>query len=158
MKINKGYIVAGLIIAFTLFFEIAAHADVLDQETKLTFSEPVQIPGQTLAAGTYLFQLVNADIGQDTVQIFNADRTVLYATLQTISADRAEATDQTVITLAEGSGEPGAIVKWFYPGNVIGHEFLYPKEKEKVLAQEKVQVVTVNQSIREKSDKSEVGD
>ena len=27
MKINKGYIVAGLIIAFSLFFELAAHAD-----------------------------------------------------------------------------------------------------------------------------------
>jgi hypothetical protein len=34
--------------------------------------------------------------------------------------------------------DPGAIVKWFYPGNEIGHEFVYSKERETVLAQEKV--------------------
>ena len=43
MKINKGYIVIGLIIAFTLFFELAAHADVWDQTTTIPFSAPVQI-------------------------------------------------------------------------------------------------------------------
>jgi hypothetical protein len=37
MKINKGYILAGLIIAFSLFFELAAHADEVDQATTITF-------------------------------------------------------------------------------------------------------------------------
>jgi hypothetical protein len=54
--------------------------------------------------------------------------------------------------------DPGAIVKWFCPGNVIGHEFVYSKKGEKVLAQEKVQVVIVNQSTSEKSENSGVGD
>jgi hypothetical protein len=84
MKINKGYIVLGLIIAFFLFFELAAHADEFDQATTITFSEPIQIPGQVLPAGTYLFKLADGDSNQNIVQIFNADRTVLYATVQTI--------------------------------------------------------------------------
>ena len=57
MKINKGYIVVGLIIAFFLFFELAAHADEFDQATTITFSEPIQIPGQVLPAGSLLIQV-----------------------------------------------------------------------------------------------------
>jgi hypothetical protein len=75
MKINKGYIVAGLIIAFSLFFELAAHADEYNQATTFTFSQPIQIPGQVLPAGSYLFKLANSDSDRDIVQIFNADGT-----------------------------------------------------------------------------------
>src|ERR1700680_2902684 len=99
MKVNKGYLILGLIIAFTLFFELAAHADALDQTTKLTFSEPIQIPGQTLPAGTYLFRLANADPDLNIVQVFNSNGTVLYATLQTIATERREPTGHAAITL-----------------------------------------------------------
>src|ERR1700739_3179945 len=123
MKINKSYIVVGLIIAFSLFFELAAHADELDQATTITFSAPIQIPGQVLPAGSYLFKLADGDSDR-IVQIFNADRTVLYATLQTIATERQEPTGHTVVALAEqGAGQPDALVKWFYPGDETGHEF-----------------------------------
>src|SRR5258708_29788519 len=107
MKINKGYIAVGLIIAFTLFFELAAHADESDQSTTITFSEPIQVPGQVLPAGTYLFKLVNADSDLNTVQIFNSDRTVLYATFETVPTDRREPTRGTMIYPAKhGGGQP----------------------------------------------------
>ena len=48
MKINKAYIVVGMLIAFAFFFELVAHGDELDQATKITFSEPIQVPGQVL--------------------------------------------------------------------------------------------------------------
>ena len=59
MKINKALIIVGMLIAFGLFFELAAHADENNQETTITFSAPVQIPGQVLSAGTYTFELAN---------------------------------------------------------------------------------------------------
>src|ERR1700751_4519359 len=135
MKINKGYIVAGLIIAFSLFFELAAFADESDQATTITFSQPIQIPGQVLPAGSYLFKLADGDSNQNIVQIFNADRTVLYATLQTAATQRPEPADHTVVVLVEkGTGEPHALLKWFYPGRETGNEFLYPTQMEKELA------------------------
>ena len=76
---------------FALFFELGAHADESDLATTINFSQPVQIPGQVLPAGTYLFKLVDGNSDQKVVQIFNADRTVLYATLQTIAADQSGA-------------------------------------------------------------------
>jgi hypothetical protein len=158
MKINKGYIAVGLIIAFTLIFELAAHADEFDQATTITFSEPMQIPGQVLPAGTYLFKLANRDSDLNTVQVFNADRTVLYATLHTIETDRQEPTGDVVVALAEpGAGQPDALLKWFYPGLETGHEFVYPNQKEKELAQDKQQTIVANHRTVADSDASGAG-
>src|ERR1700738_2001165 len=153
MKINKAYIAVGLIVAFTLFFELAAHADESDQATTITFSDPIQIPGQVLPAGTYLFKLANSDSDRNIVQVFNADRTVLYATLQTIATERQEPTDDTAVTFAEqGAGKPEVLLKWFYPGRETGNEFLYSKEKEKELAQDRQQTIVANQHTVPDSD------
>ena len=158
MKINKTYVVVGLIIAFTLFFELAAHADLGDQLTTITFNEPVQIPGQVLPAGTYLFKLADSDSERNIVQIFNADRTVLYSTLQTIPAQRREPTDDTTVTFADqGAGRPEALLKWFYPGLETGNEFLYPKEQQKELAQDRQQTVVANQHAVPDSDTTGAG-
>lgn len=158
MKINKGYIALGLIIAFTLFFELAAHADEFDQATTLTFSEPIQIPGQMLPAGTYLFRLVDANSGENLVQVFNSDRTVLYATLQTVPTERVEPTGHTTITLAEqGSGKPDVLLKWFYPGNLSGHEFVYSGQKEKELAQDTQRTIVSDQPTNDNSNTSGAG-
>lgn len=157
MNINKSYIVAGLLIAFMLFFEIAAHADVRNQATKLTFSESIQIPGRVLPAGTYLFTIANPDTGRNIVQVFNTEGTVLYATLLTVSAERPEPADDAVVTLAEGSGGPDALLKWFYPGSLAGNELLYSKQKEKELAQDKVQAVIVHEQTRTSSEASAAG-
>src|ERR1700751_2419764 len=107
MKINKFYIVLGLLIAFGLFFEIAAYADEANESIKMTFSAPVQIPGQVLPAGTYTFQQAAPNDDLDLIQIFNADGTALVATVQTVSTDRMQATGNIAITLAEPeSGNP----------------------------------------------------
>src|SRR5260370_10815120 len=156
MKINKGYIAVGLMIAFAIFFGLGAHADEPDQGTTISFSQPIQIPGQVLPAGTYVFKLASDDL--NVVQIFNSDRTVLYATLETIATDRLEPTDHTVVALAEqGTGQPDVLLKWFYPGRETGNEFLYSKQKEKELAQDKQQTVVANHPTVSNSDATGAG-
>ena len=158
MKINKVYIVVGMIIALAFFFEIAAHADVLDQATKISFSEPIQIPGQILPAGTYWFRVVDSNSDQDLVQVFNADQTVLYATLETVPTQRREPTGFTTISLAEhGSGNPVVLLKWFYPGRLTGHEFVYSEQQEKELAQDMQRTIVARQQTKANSDSTGVG-
>src|SRR5882724_9600983 len=112
MKIRKTYIAIGLIIAFALFLEIAAHAAVADQATQITFSQPIQVPGQVLPAGTYLFKLLNSD-NLDIVQIFSSDGTHLYATLETVPTEGRQSVDDTTVTLVEqGTGKPDVLLKW----------------------------------------------
>jgi hypothetical protein len=116
----------------------AAHADQADQATRVTFSQPVQIPGRALPAGTYVFVLPDEANDHFQVRVFNADRSTLVATLFTISAERSKPTDNTVFGFAErGSAQPEAIVTWFYPGETTGHEFLYPKQMQQELASSK---------------------
>jgi hypothetical protein len=135
------------VVAFVLFFEVSAHADMSDQATQITFSQPVQIPGQVLPAGTYWFLLANISEQQDVVQIYNSDRSKLYATLETATIESQEATGHTVVKLAEQeSSKPDALVAWFYPGETTGHEFLYPKDQEKQLSQDSQQTVVATPS------------
>jgi hypothetical protein len=104
----------------------------------LAVSQPVQIPGRVLPAGTYVFVLPDEINDHFQVRIFNADRTMLIATLLTVDAERSKPADNTVFGFAErGSAQPEAIVTWFYPGETSGHEFLYPKQVEKELASAK---------------------
>ena len=110
MKINK-FVVASFAIASLLFFEVKARADEMDQSTKITFSAPIEIPGQVLPAGTYLFKLADAN-NANLVRVFNADGTHLYATLETVSAERMNPPGNIVITLAEPSNEsPAALLR-----------------------------------------------
>jgi hypothetical protein len=153
MKINKGYIIVGLIVAFGLIFELAAHADEFDLATSITFSQPIQVPGQVLPAGTYLIKLADRDPASHMVQIFSSDRSVLYGTFMTIATDRQRPTDDTAVTLAEPeSGGPEVLVKWFYPGSETGNEFVYSKQREKELAQDRQQTIVANQPSMLNSD------
>src|SRR6267154_6768252 len=137
MKLSKLSMIAGFIIAFTLIFELAAHADEGNQATKISFNQAVQVPGQTLPAGTYQFVLASDDSNRDIVRIFNANGSGLFATLQTIPAQRGRETDGNSVTLAQRpDGQPAALVTWFYPGTDTGHEFIYPKQVENELAQD----------------------
>jgi hypothetical protein len=128
---RKAFVVFGLALASLVVFS-DAHASELDQATKLTFSQSVQIPGQVLPAGTYWFVVPT----RDTVRIFNSDRSTLVATLLTSSAELPTPGDETTVVLADrGSMQPEAIVTWFYPGRTVGHQFQYSKQDRKEIAQ-----------------------
>ena len=144
MRINKIYIALGFLIAFALFLELTAHADDVNEATTITFSAPVQIPGQVLAAGTYVFQQADPDESQNLVRIFNADRTIVYATLQTASAERNKPGDTTIVLAQPENGQPDMLVKWFYPGRLTGHEFLYSKQQEQQIATGTQEALTGN--------------
>jgi hypothetical protein len=148
MKIHKLYILLGLLIALGMFFELTAHADESSESTKITFSAPVQIPGQVLPAGTYLFQQADPNGDLNLVQIFNADRSVLYATVQTVSAERSEPAAHTAITLTEPETGNPVLVNWFYPGRLIGHEFVYSKQQEQQIAQARLETFVGGQITR----------
>jgi hypothetical protein len=142
MTTKKTFITLGLALALAIMLP-AARADEHDQASKLTFNQSVQIPGHVLSAGTYWFVLANSGT-RNIVQVFNSDRSTLYATILTIDADRPETTNRTAITFAERGMQPETIVVWFYPGSSYGHQFLYSKPEEQELAQAKQRTVTTS--------------
>jgi hypothetical protein len=136
--------ILGSLLACAVFVPIAGASED-NQETLVTFNQPVEIPGAVLPAGSYRFVLLDTMSDCSVVQIFSSDRKKLFATEMTISSERARSTDNSTFDFAEReSSSPEALLKWFYPGETTGHEFLYPKQEEKELAHDKQLVVTAS--------------
>lgn len=115
----------------------AMMADKWDKATKLTFSEPVEVPGQVLPSGTYWFTLADSESDRNIVQIWSADRQRLVTTVLAIPDYRLQPRGRTVIHFEERpSGSPEAIHSWFYPGDNFGQEFVYPKTRATQLAKQ----------------------
>jgi hypothetical protein len=117
-------------VACGALFSTATMADVWNKKTKLTFSGPVQVPGVTLPAGTYVFKLVDSSSNRNVVQVMNATENKTYATVIAIPDYRINATSKTVMYFSERkSNAPMAVKSWFYPGDNFGQRFVYPKVK-----------------------------
>jgi LPXTG-motif cell wall-anchored protein len=126
------------IVSFTAFSLVLApriNADEWSKRTTVTFNEPVEIPGQVLSAGTYVFKLMDSQSDRNIVQIFNKKENHIYATILAIPDYRLKPTGKTVITFEERAADsPQAIKAWFYPGDNYGQEFVYPKVRAAQLA------------------------
>jgi len=115
-----------LLILFGAMLAPGARADLWDKKTIVTFGDDVQIPGQVLPAGTYVFKLADSIADRHIVQIWNADENQLFATVMTIPNTRFETPERSIFEFDERpSGSPPALKVWFYPGNSAGEEFVY---------------------------------
>lgn len=142
VAVLKVFASLGFLLAFLIMLPVA-RADDWNQATKFTFSQPVHVPGRTLPAGTYLFQMVDGS-DREIVRIWAEDRTTLFATIFTVPCQRPARNTDAAITLADrGATQPEAIVAWFYAGNTQGHEILYTKQEAKELARNKHETVLV---------------
>ena len=119
---------AGL-FALTSFVAQPVLADEWNKKTEFQFSAPVQIPGKTLEAGKYVFQLADSESDRNIVQIFSEDsdgNENLVATLMAVPEYIAKTPDKPMVHFEERpSGSPEAIHSWFYPGENTGWEFIY---------------------------------
>ncbi len=123
-------ILLGVCLA-TLFGTVVskAQADEEDKKTVVTFNEAVAIPGRDLPAGTYVFSLQHTDSDLNIVQVWTGDDTHLLATVLTVPSYRIDSTNTTVMTFDEGRrGSPVQLKTWFFPGDMIGQEFLFANE------------------------------
>ena len=107
----------------------------LNNRTVLTFSQPVEVPGKVLPAGTYTFELNDSMANRHIVQIMDAGGTKVVALVLAIPNRRLQVTEDTVVRFAEvAPGQPQAMRAWFYPGQTVGQEFAYPKKRAQELA------------------------
>ena len=106
-----------------------------DQGPIFTFSGPIEIPGQALSAGTYVFKLADSSSNRNIVQVLSKNEKHLYGTFLAIPDERLQPAGKPIITFDErAAGSPEAVRAWFYPGDTYGHQFVYPKPKAVELA------------------------
>src|SRR5712691_2177445 len=108
----------------------AAHADEWNKLTYLTFSGPVNMPGITLPAGTYRFELMDPDSSRRVIRVSDKDGTKNYGIFLSVSDQKLMPSDNAVVMFKETpAGSPQAIQSWFYPGETHGYEFVYPHDQ-----------------------------
>ena len=131
MKTLRGAAVALCAVLVTIVllgatFAPGARADQWDKKTIVTFNDAVEVPGQVLPAGTYVFRLADSVSNRHIVQIWNADGDQVLATIMSIPNTRFETPDDSIFQFDERPGNsPQALKVWFYPGNNTGEEFIY---------------------------------
>ena len=136
-----------LFIALTLallvgMFLAPAQADQWNKKTVVTFSQPIEIPGKVLPAGTYMFKLADTLSYRHVVQVWNEDGTELITTVLAIPNYQLQTTGETMMNFRERPGDsPSALRAWFYPNQRFGHEFVYPKERAIQLAEASKEIV-----------------
>ena len=133
-----------------------------NQDTFFTFSQAVELPKTTLPAGTYFFQLMDSQSNRHIVKVMDKDRKQLFATLMAIpyySNDRPSDEPEVrflEVPAASGAAASNAIKIWFYPGNTVGHEFIWPRDKAAQLARATGQSVLTTKTEEESSDLTRV--
>jgi hypothetical protein len=138
MKINLS--AYWLSVIFALFGSMipTAAADVWNKETRLEVREPLEIPGQVLEPGTYIFKLADSQSDRNIVEVFSEDangRQKFVATIHAVSVYSLDTPDKSIVRLEERpDGRPEAIQSWFYPGDNTGWRFVYPKSDRLAVA------------------------
>lgn len=137
MKIVRTILAILTVSLLMVTFAARARADTaFSKRTVVTFTQPVEIPGQVLPSGTYTIEVYESFSNRNIVRIYNADRSKLIATVLAIPNQRLTPTGDTVMKFSERPGNaPDALKAWFYPGNNFGQEFVYPKARAVELAQ-----------------------
>jgi LPXTG-motif cell wall-anchored protein len=128
-------IVASALAVFVSVMGGTAVAQTADHRTYFTFSTPVTLPGVTLPAGRYLFRLADPNSSRKVISVLSADGKTPLAMLHTIPNQLLDAPRDPEIRFLETSGNmPPAIKGWWFQGNSIGYEFIYPRQQALLLA------------------------
>jgi hypothetical protein len=109
---------------------INANADEWNKKTYITISQSIEVPGAILPPGRYVFKLLDSQSNRHIVQVLNDRENHVYCTNLAIPKERMEPADKTILTFYEmPGGGPEPVRAWFYPGDLIGQEFVYPKHR-----------------------------
>jgi len=106
----------------------ATKADDWDKKTIVTFDQDVEIPGQVLPAGTYVFKLFGSSSNRFIVQVLTQDETQLISALMTVGDSIPNPSGEAYFVLdmsATDEGYPPAVVSWFFGGGDDGRDFIY---------------------------------
>ena len=95
--------------------------------TYFTFDAAVQLPGVTLPAGSYAFEVANPYSSSNVVRVASRDRKKVFVMRITRFVHRP-VTGNLKATISFGetpAGTPQLIRAWYPQGETIGREFIY---------------------------------
>jgi hypothetical protein len=130
MKRMKFIVIAAVLaVSGALSFNAMAQETNVSERTFLTFSNAFELPGLSLQPGTYVFKLADSP-SRNVVQVWDREEKNMLGHWLFVQADRPQVTDDNVVMFRETpAGTPPAVQYWYFPGERIGKEFIYPKDQ-----------------------------
>ncbi len=116
----------GVILGLVLASSVGAASED-KRTTYMTFSQPVGLPGVTLPAGTYLFEIADPLMSIDIIRVSNRQRNMVYFTAFTDRVERRDGVrgETSIIFAPQEPGTVRKIAAWYPRGETRGHEFIY---------------------------------
>ena len=124
-------IVTAMVLAVlaVLAGSVKAQQTNVNEKTRMTFTGAVEMPGLTLQPGTYVFRLADTPT-RNVVQVLDEGEKNQLGQWTFVQADRPRVTEETVVMFKETrEGSTPAVQFWYFPGEKIGKEFIYPKDQ-----------------------------
>ena len=118
---------AALVAIGTLTLAGSLNATTIAHTNYVTVSAPIALPGVSLPAGTYIFEVPLDRASLDVVRVKSRDGRKVYLTAFTQTVDRpAGQAGRSALVFGEAvSGTPAPVKIWFPAGERIGHAFIY---------------------------------
>jgi len=108
-----------------------------NKKSTLTAEYQVEFPGLVLEPGSYVVRLREGGEKRSVVEILSRDETQLLATVIAVPDHRMRPEDNSDFTFHPTKhGGPRPVQTWFYTGDLVGLEFIYPIGRAKEIAKE----------------------
>jgi hypothetical protein len=105
------------------------HIEDSAKKTTLSVSVLTQLPGTTLAAGSYVFRQSGEQSGWDIVQVYNSDQSSLVTTLLAYPNPNLVSNGQAFLVYPQSTDSQTQIMEaFFFDGDPVGQQLAYPKK------------------------------
>lgn len=146
MRLKSAWNITPLVTALALLGWTSAAAQTASERTTIKIDEAVMVPGATLQPGTYVIELTDPASSQHVVQI-RKEAGDHVTTAMTIPMKRQEPRGDIVLKVNPTESGTPALKGWFYPGSVYGHQFVYPDDEAKQIA-ERTRTIVLSHDVK----------
>ncbi|HEX7669423.1 MAG TPA: hypothetical protein VF395_07570 [Polyangiaceae bacterium] len=125
---------------FATFLGVAstpAYAQSDRENSTFTVTEPIEVGGFTLPAGTYLVKVVMLESNRNMIQVSNVEQTKVFANVLATPHPIREGEavpSSRYIYYTTADGQPKALRTWFARDTTNGQDIIYPKQRAMELA------------------------
>ena len=120
-----------------------------NKKSTLSVDRQVEFPGIVLEPGIYIVKMLETGEKLSVVQILNADETQVLATVRAVPDHRMRPEDNSEFTFHSVEKGPRPVQSWFFSGDLVGLEFVYPKLRAKEIAKQSNDHVMASNEIKE---------
>lgn len=146
MRFTSVWRTTTMVAALAVLGATPAAAQTASERTTIRIDEAVMVPGATLEPGTYVFELADPTSTQHVVQI-RKEAGDHVTTAMTVPMKRQDTRGDVVLKINPTESGTPALKGWFYPGSVYGHQFVYPDEQAKQIA-ERTRTIVLSQDVK----------